>query len=238
MTTEELAKNYRIGESGAEIVRRARLVFLTGITAAGKNTIMEQIADPDKFHRLVSHTTRSPRKNNGIMELNGVDYHFVSVAKMARLLKRQQMVEINHFGQDYYGVSVAEVATATKAGRIAINDVDINGVQAFSNIAPDKVTVIFIVPPSYEIWLERLKSRYQGDLKLIKEVWAKRRQIAINELTFALNQPQYQFVVNDQLEQAVRDTKRIINQQKVETASAKLVAQELLKDIKQNKVVF
>ena len=62
--------------------------------------------------------------------------------------------------------------------------------------------------------------------------------IAINELTFALNQPQYQFVVNDQLEQAVRDTKRIINQQKVETASAKLVAQELLKDIKQNKVVF
>lgn len=238
MNAEELAKNYRIGITGAEIVRRARLVFLTGITAAGKNTIMEQIINSDRFHRLVSHTTRQPRKNNGVLERDGVDYHFVSVAKITRLLRRQQMVEINQFGQDYYGVSVAEVATATKAGKIAINDVDINGVQAFSQISPDRITVIFIVPPDYETWLERLKYRYQGDLDLVKEVWSKRRQIAISELTYALQQPQYQFVVNDQLDQAVRDTKKIINQQKIETSSAKSIAQKLLKDIQQNKVIF
>lgn len=208
MEIEQLAANYKIDRFGIDIVRESKTVFIVGITSAGKDTIVKRLLDSVDYHLIVSHTTRQPRVNNSVMEQDGVDYHFVTREQMAGLLSEHKMIEINCFGGNYYGASVGELADASLEGKIAISDIDINGISSFYDIAPNSVTAIFIVPPDYETWLSRVQNRYES-IELFERDWQTRREIAINELEHVLGVSHYHFVINDDLERAVRITDKI-----------------------------
>ena len=66
------------------------MVVLSSPSGVGKTTITKKLQQKyQSFKISVSHTTRSPRSN----EVDGVDYHFVSIKKFEELIKEKKFYE-------------------------------------------------------------------------------------------------------------------------------------------------
>ena len=231
MDLEQLIKNYSSPKEAIEVIKDTKIALLVGISGAGKDTIKRELLKRPHFGEIVSHTTRAPRSNEGVMEQDGIDYHFISEEKAVAMLKAGEFVEAKLVHGTVYGTSVAEVKRAGEKG-IAITDVDVQGVEEYKKVSSD-VIAIFVVPPNYETWLTRLQRRYATHEEFMKE-WPKRRATAIQELTRALELPYYHCVINDSLERAVHVADEIAHRGDVYTRKddeARLVTRDLLLQI-------
>lgn len=229
---EDLIKNYRPTPETVGLVRSTKIALLAGISGAGKDTIKRRLLENPQFRDIVSHTTRRPRSNNNRLEQDGVDYHFIDPETAQEMLENDKFIEAKFVHGTVYGTSVAELRAAHEEGRIAITDVDVQGVAEYKALSPES-TAIFIVPPDYETWMTRLKSRYATEAEFIAE-WPKRRASSIKELTHALEVPYYHVIINDDLERAVRVTREIIERGDLFNAhddEARLAARQLLRTI-------
>ena len=235
MDIDQLAVNYRPDQTGVEVMRNSKTLFLIGVMSAGKDAIKNKLLDLSDYFSIITYTTRLPRVNDGALEQDGMAYHFVSRDQMAKMLSEHRMIEVNHFGDDYYGTSVDEFRTANDQGKIAVGNVDVNGVSMFHDISPQNMTAVFIVPPSYEVWIQRVNKRY-GSTESFKKEWEKRRAITIDELEFALSVPYYHFVINDDLGETVELIDKISHSNKDAVGlgddEARLVARDFLDAIK------
>ena len=205
---EDLIMNYRPTVQAVELVRSTKIARLAGISGAGKDTIKKQLLKLPEFRDIVSHTTRPPRINNGRAEQDGVDYHFIDQKIAEEMLLDHKFIEAKFVHGTVYGTSAVELKLAHDQNQVAITDVDVQGVAEYEQLAPGCIA-IFIVPPDYKTWLERLKKRYATEEDFQAE-WPKRHQSAIKELAHALEVPYYHVIINDDLERAVRVCKEII----------------------------
>ena len=234
MTIEELAKAYQPGARAREVVAKSNTILLVGISGAGKDTIQTHILKLPEYHRVVTHTTRAPRYNDGVLEQDGREYHFVSKDEMYELLETKQMIEINQFGGEFYGASVEEFERANQTGKIVVANIDVNGITAMRGLGGDAVRALFVLPPSYDEWMVRLKKRYPDEASF-QDVFATRREIAIAELELALSVPYYHFIINDDLERAVRVVDEIAHRTDVfyrKDDEARLLARDILEEIR------
>jgi guanylate kinase len=103
-----------------------------------------------------------------------------------------------------YGTRRAEVKRVLSSGKHVVMDIDVQGATQFVRVFPDTVT-IFILPPSAEVLLERLKARKTETPAQL----AARLQSALQELQEV---DSYEYVVvNDDLERAVASVESIID---------------------------
>ncbi len=231
MDLERLIAMYHPPEEAREVIRHTNIALLVGISGAGKDTIKHELLKRPGFGEIISHTTRAPRENEGVLERNGEDYHFITEDTAHRMLVNGEFVEAKFVHGTVYGTSIAEVKRAGEAGT-AITDVDVQGVAEYKAVT-DKVVAIFIIPPSYSEWMRRLKRRYTTDEEFLRE-WPKRRDSAIRELTRALELPYYHCVINDDLSRAVEVAADIAERPDVFTRKddeARLAARDLLRQI-------
>lgn len=224
---EKLAA-YKTPPGAVDIVKNTKVVFLVGVSGAGKDTIRKELLATGDFHHIVSHTTRPPRHNHGILEQDGVDYHFVDFKKVERMLDSNEFIEAKIFSNNVYGTSIAEIQASHDAGLIAISDLEIQGVVEYMAIS-STVRPIFLLPPSYEIWQERLKKRYhENDIDPIDI--SRRLQTAKVELQEALNKDYFYFVINKELDSSIQEVEAIANGTlgKESTEEARALAKDLL----------
>lgn len=232
MNIQTLIENYQPTEMAVELVKKANIALLAGISGAGKDTIKKRLLQDVTFSDIVSHTTRSPRRNNNRPEIDGVDYHFIDLEQAEQMVKNREFIEAKFVHGTVYGTSVAELQRIYEAGQSAITDIDVQGVAEYEALAPDNIS-IFLVPPDCQTWLERLKTRYVNDEEFQSE-WPKRRDSAIRELKHVLEVPYYHVVINDDLDRAVRVCREIINRGDLfnqKDDEARLAARNLLNDI-------
>lgn len=206
-TLQSLLETYSPSAKTVELVRSTPIVLLVGISGAGKDTIKHRLLETNEYHHIVSHTTRAPRENHGVFEQDGVDYHFISKEQAADMIRRGEFVEIKQYSGNIYGTSAAELQKAHDAGRIAVTDIEVQGVAEYKAIS-ENVIAEFILPPSYDEWQRRLLSRY-GDKGPDAADLAKRMDTAICELKEALSKEYYHFVINEDIDEAVRIVDRI-----------------------------
>lgn len=237
MDIEQLIAGYKPPLSAIETIKHAKIALLVGISGAGKDTIKKALLERPGFADIVSHTTRQPRVNAGVPEVDGKDYHFITEDEAQRMLERGEFVEAKYVHGTIYGTSIEEVRRASEAG-VAITDIDVQGVAEYKSVSSE-VMAIFIVPPTYEVWMTRLKKRYTSEEEFVAE-WPKRRDSAIKELTRALLLPYYHFIINDDLDQAVTAATEIIAHTNDEFHSkddeARLSARRLLAEIREKHV--
>jgi len=234
MDLAQKVQNYTPSSDTIKLVKAAQITLLVGIAGAGKDTIKDQLLRSDDFRDIVSHTTRPPRENDGIPEVNGRDYNFIDIDTAFKLMDEKAFVEVKAVhGDTLYGTSVAEIKAGQDEGKISITDVDVQGVGEYKQLSQN-VVALFILPPSYEIWRERLAKRYKTNEELEAE-WPKRRDSAIKELEFALSVPYYHFIINDNLERSVRVAGDIAHKPdsfRREDDEARLVARDILEELK------
>lgn len=218
---------YKTPQEAIDLINSTRIVFMVGVSAAGKDTVRTKLLLSGKYHHIISHTTRSPRANHGVMEIEGTDYHFTDLENLEKMLDNEEFVEAKMFSGNVYGTSIAEIQKAHDEDKIAITDLEVQGVAEYKAIS-DKVVAIFLLPPDYETWQQRLQDRYvdQSDEKDIK----KRMLTAKIELQEALDKPYFEYVVNKDLETTVKIVDEIAhgNFSDKKNAAARQVAQELL----------
>lgn len=204
-----LLATYRPNEQAVGALQQQKLVIFAGVTSSGKNTIMNELLKTGKYHDIVTSTTRAPRENNGVMEQDGVDYHFLTTEQAIEKLKAGEYIEVAQVHERVNGVLASEIYKAQDAGKLPIIDVDVQGVKTFMSLS-DNVIAIFVVPPSYDEWITRMKRRYQTEEEF-QAAWPVRRESAIRELEDALSEPYYHFIVNEDLMQAVHSAEKIIS---------------------------
>jgi guanylate kinase len=199
--------DYKPGQAAIKLVSETPIVLLVGISGAGKDSIKRILLQTGNYHHIVSHTTRKPRVNGGVLEQDGVDYHFITVAEALNMADEGGFVEVKQYGDNIYGTSVAEIQAASNEHKIAVTDLEVQGVAEYKAISTN-VIALFILPPDYEEWQRRLYARY-GTHKADAADIAKRMQTAILELEEALQRPYYHFIVNNDLHTAVATADKI-----------------------------
>lgn len=235
ISLQKLIASYKPSVETIELVRSTPIVVLVGVSGAGKDSLKQRLMETGEFHHIVSHTTRAPRENGGVMEQDGVEYHFISPAQAENMLKNGEFVEAKQYGENVYGTSAAEVQWAKDAQKIALTDIEVQGVAEYKAIS-DNVIALFILPPSYQEWQRRLHARY-GTAGADKADIQRRMATAIAELEEALSKPYYHFIVNDNLDEAVAAADTIAHEGsqlgRVDR-SFHVWAETLLKELKQS----
>jgi len=146
---------------------RPLLIVLSGPSGVGKDAVLARMKEagyPLKF--ITTVTTRTRRAN----EKNNVDYHFVSNETYKEMIEGNTLLESANVYGNWYGVPREEVEQALNQGQDVMIKVDIQGAATIKRIQPQAVT-IFLMPPSMEELIARLKqrqteSRYDLDLRL------------------------------------------------------------------------
>jgi guanylate kinase len=225
---QQLVDNYKILPEAVQLVRSTPIVLLVGVSGAGKDTIKHKLLD------IVSHTTRLPRENGGVMERDGVEYHFVSKEEMAELLRQRTFIEAKMYSGNIYGTSTAEIQTAHDEGKIAVTDLEVQGVAEYKALS-STVIAEFILPPDYNEWQHRLRARYGAEGADAADM-VKRMRTAITELQEALDKPYYHFVVNEDLAETVHSVDSIAHHDDEFTQidrSYRVWAERLLEDLRE-----
>ena len=181
-----------------------QFVVLSGPSGSGKTTIVERLLErsPVKLVKSVSATTRVPRKN----EVNGVNYYFLSHAEFETRKSRGEFLECAevHGTGNWYGTLKTEVERARQMGGWALLEIDVQGGLQIMQKYPRALS-IFLKASSEKDYEKRLRGRGTD----AEEVIERRLANARNELEFA---KEYRYeVVNDDLDQAVRDIVNIVS---------------------------
>jgi guanylate kinase len=176
-------------------------IILSSPSGGGKTTIArELLGRRTDLGYSVSCTTRAPR----VGELNGKDYYFLSSVEFERRRDDGEFAESARVHENLYGTLRSEIQRVLAAGKHVVMDIDVQGARQFTRAFPDSVT-IFVLPPSAEILLERLRQRQTES----REQLARRLQSALQELQSV---DEYQYVViNDDLAKAVARVSAIID---------------------------
>ena len=131
------------------------LVVLSGPSGVGKDTTLALMKRRElPFHFVVTSTTR-PRRPT---EVEGVDYHFVSVGKFAEMIDADELLEYAVVYGDYKGIPKTHVRKALASGKDVILRIDVQGAATIRRLIPEAVT-IFLVTEKEEELMRRLRER-------------------------------------------------------------------------------
>lgn len=228
-------QHYQPSAEAIELVNSVPIVLLVGISGAGKDTIKHELLKLPRYHHIVSHTTRAPRRNQGILEQDGVDYHFVDYVTAENMVDNRGYIEANHYSNNVYGTSVGEFQLSHDEEKIAITDLEVQGVDEYMIIAPQSVRPVFLLPPSYEAWRQRVVKRYGNDHRDHTEDLKVREQTAKRELEHLLEVDYFFAVINDDLQETITQVDAIAqgaSQSEAEKMEARKLAQNILAHFK------
>ncbi len=222
----KLARNYNIPPDAIELVSQHPPLIISGVTAVGKNTIISYLLERYPYQRTVTHTTRPKRGS----EADGIDYWFVSELQMAELLRRGQMIEAQVIHDLYvYGTSIAEYKRVINTGKMPVADMDVQGILQLSRHVP-AIKPIFLLPPSFEVWMQRLGGR--GHMSDGEK--SRRLNSARQELETALNDHNFIMLVNHQYDVTAREIIDGVTSNPGEQTELRNLAAELLAAIQSN----
>ena len=141
------------------------MVILSSPSGVGKTTLTKKIQQKyPTFKISVSHTTRPPRSN----EVDGVDYHFVSMENFQELIRQKKFYEHAEIFENYYG-TLKEYVDKTIIDNDIIFDIDWQGTKQLSKFKNLKLIKIFLITDSKKELKNRLIKRDQNSDEEIKK---------------------------------------------------------------------
>lgn len=126
------------------------IIALAGKAGAGKDTILRYLCDNYDVHEVVSCTTRPKREG----EIDGVNYHFLSVEEFAEKVMSMDMIEASEFNGWFYGTDFG----ALSEDKINVCVLNPNGIDVLSDCRDIKI-MPFLVDASDKTRLLRQLNR-------------------------------------------------------------------------------
>lgn len=179
------------------------LLVISGPSGVGKTTITRAIERgiPDAVFS-VSATTRQQTS----VDVDGVDYTFLSIERFHELEDAGAFLETAEFAGNKYGTPREPVEAQLQRGRLVILEIDVQGAQAVKEQMPDAFG-LFILPPSEDTLLKRLRTRKREDESVIQRRFAEAKR----EIETARSCSAYDvFLVNDDLEDTITEAVGVV----------------------------
>ena len=180
------------------------LIVLSGPSGSGKSTVIDRLLERTRLplRLAVSATTRPPRPG----EVNGIDYHFLDAQRFEELVKAGAFLEHADVFGNCYGTLQSEVDPYRGQGLGVLLEIDVQGAESIRQRCPDAVSV-FLRASSIEEYEKRLRARGTEDEASLQ------RRLAGARCELAQESRYHYSVINDDIDQAVRDLESIIQRQ-------------------------
>jgi guanylate kinase len=191
----QLLNNYQALPQTLERLSNIDLLMIVGGTGVGKTSIIKRLGIP----YVITDTTRPIRPQ----EINGSDYFFrTDYSQLAQEIKDRAFVQVNIFPTgDFYGTR----ASAYPELGLAVYAVVSNLVPKMRELGFADTITAFITPPTFLEWMGRL-DKYNVERNQL----AKRLEEAKRSFYFAINDSQTHFILNENLDKAVEQTKMLL----------------------------
>jgi guanylate kinase len=176
-------------------------LVLSAPSGGGKTTIARRLlGERSDVGYSISCTTRRARTG----EAPGRDYFFLTPEEFRARRERGEFAESAEVHGHWYGTLRSEIGRVLAQEKHVIMDIDVQGAAQLGKAFPQAV-MIFVLPPSADVLLERLRARKTEDRASL----ARRMMSALEELRRA---EEYQYVVvNDDLDRVVARVSAIID---------------------------
>ena len=185
-------------------------IILSAPSGGGKTTIARKVLSSRlDVGYSVSATTRKRRPD----ETHGVDYYFLPDEEFTRRREADEFAECAQVHGFWYGTLRREVERVLAGKQHVMMDIDVQGARQFAKAFPDSL-LIFVLPPSVEVLIARLRARKTESEESIE----RRLKSALGEIE-AVSEYHY-VVVNDELEAATHRVSGIIDAEMARTSRA------------------
>ncbi|MHC4976268.1 MAG: guanylate kinase [Planctomycetota bacterium] len=180
------------------------LIFFSGPSGAGKTSITRAILEQlPNAEFSVSATTRPQTA----ADTDAVDYHFLTDEQFDQRIAHDDFLEYATYAGNRYGTLRSQITSALAQGKRIVLDIDIQGAQQIREAMPDSFG-IFILPPSDDALLQRLRDRKREPEDVIQrrfsEAQREMRDARVGN-TFDV------FITNTDLDDAIAQTLNAIN---------------------------
>ncbi len=179
---------------------KGEIIVVSAPSGAGKTSIVKQILKHyPEFVFSVSATTRPKRD----VEIDGVEYYFITENEFIEKIEDNEFVEWEKFYDYYYGTFKKTIDNCIDERKTILLELDVKGSLSLKTIYPE-AHLIYIMPPSYEELIKRLKGRQTEN----SEDFKKRVERAKMELSL---KDQFDYIIeNKDLEIAIKETSDLI----------------------------
>lgn len=179
-----------------------RLFIVSGPSGSGKDTICSKLIE--KYNTISvspSYTTRAMTEKDN--KPGGKYYEFISKEKFQEMIENGAFLEHSIYCDNYYGTPKKDVKQLLEEGKKVILILDIEGAFTIKGIIPES-TLIFIMPPSIDELIKRLKSRERDS----EEEMKKRLDQVEHEIEMG---KKYDYIlINNDIEDTVEKVAQII----------------------------
>lgn len=183
------------------MTERGLLIVLSGPSGVGKGTVRQAIFENEdnQFEYSISMTTRNKRAG----EVDATDYFFRTRAEFETLIENGGLLEYAEYVGNYYGTPLSYVEETLASGKDVFLEIEVQGALQVREKMPEGV-FIFLTPPDLIELKSRIVGRGTDEMSVIEE----RMKKAVEEIEMMRL---YDYaVVNDEVENAVRNIKQII----------------------------
>jgi guanylate kinase len=142
-----------------------KIVFLAGVSGAGKTTMMQLLLEDERFEKICSVTTRKPRDG----EISGDQYIFTNTGEFEYLIEQKKFLEYAYVHQiAYYGTRLDLIQQALDHGKYLVKTIDMIGMEVIEQKWKIEGQYIsFFIDISEKIMKERILMR-QPDMNNIE----------------------------------------------------------------------
>jgi len=197
--------------------KTGKLIVISAPSGTGKTTVVKKLLEKTpNLVASISFTTRTRREN----EKEGADYFFIDEKTFKDMIHNDDFLEHATVFGNFYGTEKKSVSQNLEKGINVILEIDWQGAQQIKNRMPSCV-MIFLIPPSKEVLLSRLKNRGTDSNQEIEN----RFNQAVEDLEQSNNFDHV--LVNDQLDRVVDEIALYIKGESNKINQSKEVAESL-----------
>jgi guanylate kinase len=178
---------------------KGQLFTITGPSASGKSTVAKRVFENES----TSHATRQPRTTNGIKEVDGVDYHFITLEQFEKMNNNNEFCETVGYLTNKYGITKKVIEQDIEKYGKTVVVCTYEGMLQIKEVYP-AVTSIFVFGSREDV---EQNIRARGDKE---EDIQKRLALYDSEMANVTN---FDFVIQNvrgQLDQTVETVKKYI----------------------------
>jgi guanylate kinase len=190
----KLENTYVANNRVQEELSHVELIAIVGPTGVGKTSIIKRLGLPE----VISDVTRDVREG----EKSGRDYRFRNdYLQILQEIKSGEYVQFLISSTDeFYGTQRRAYPNEGTCAMAVYAD----QIEHFKTLGFHRVRQFFIMPQGYIEWMRRVGMHQSHDLQ-------RRLEEAKKSMQLALADDSYTFILNDDIDFAVREIKEVLN---------------------------